>query len=271
MLRTLKEYSSLLCFIVKKSFGLASDPEKIPVFVVGLQRSGTTMILRTFEHSSECRVYQEWNQLAYKRAHRLRHDIKIKHLIEKSDKKIVVFKPLNDTQNADRFFYLQKNTKVIWVYRNYYDVANSAKKKWGTIHKNIMTSLCKGSLEHPRHHTYKERITPETLEQVKIVFKEDMSDEDGAALLWYVRNSIYFDLNLDKEDRVLLVKYEDLVTDPIQHFKTIFDFILCPFTEEYVKDIHNSSIKREHQPVFDSKVKCLCDEMTNRLNNQYVS
>ncbi len=268
MLRTVKEYLGLLHFA--GSGFTKSAHEKIPVFVLGCQRSGTTMILKTLQYSPECCVYHEGNSLAYNSSYRIRHDIKIKHLIEKSDKKIIVFKPLNDTQHADRFFNLHTKVKVIWIYRNYHDVANSAVKKWGHIHKNIMNSISKEDFKkHPGHVTLSERMESETLEQVKMVFKENISYEDGAALLWYVRNKIYFDLSLDKDHRVLLVKYEDLVVNPIQHFKTIFGFISCPFNKEYINDIHDSSVEKRNSPVFDFKVKGLCDEITNRLSKQY--
>lgn len=268
MLRTVREYFGLLYFA--GSGFTKSAHEKIPVFVLGCQRSGTSMILKILEHYPECLVCHEGNSFLYNSSYRIRYDIRIKYAIEKSDKKIIVFKPLNDMQHTDRFFNLHTKVKAIWIYRNYHDVANSAVEKWGHSHKNIMNSISKGNFkEHPGHITYQERMKPETLEQVKMVFKKNMSYEDGAALLWYVRNKIYFDLSLDKDHRVLLIKYEDLVANPIQHFKTIFDFISCPFNKEYVKDIHDSSVKKRPWPIIDFKIKCLCDEITGRLSNQY--
>ena len=49
-----------------------------------------------------------------------------------------------------------------------------------------------------------------------------MSDFEGAVLKWYVRNQLFFDLDLATREDVLLAKYEDLVTQPSANFSRAF-------------------------------------------------
>lgn len=268
-LKAMKEDFSLLS--IKHSAFTDSDLMKIPVFVLACQRSGTTMILNIFEKCPECLVYQEDNNLAYNN-YRVRSNNRLQGLIKRSSKRVIVFKPLNDIQYADRFLSLHSNAKAIWIYRNYHDVVKSGVVKWGAHHKDIMYGISKGYTNPPKYaasKTIKERMDPETLELVKSLCNEDMSYEDASALLWYVRNSIFFKLELQKDDRVLLVKYEDLVARPLEQFIRLFDYASCVYDEEYTKNIHTSSVRKLPLPAIEPRIEKLCREMMKRLDEQY--
>lgn len=261
-LKLIQQYLRILQFV-------HSDIPKIPLFVLGCHRSGTTMLLNVMQRYPECSVYHEGNKIAYKNF-RIKSDNIIKRLIKMSDKKIVVFKPLNDVQHTDRFLKFNENVKAIWIYRNYDDVVKSAVTKWGAAHKDIMIGISQGYKRHPGQDAIRERMTPEMLRLVKRICNENMTFEDGAALLWYARNLIYFKLALHKDHRVLLVKYEDLVKNPIHHFERIFDFLFCPFNKEYINGIHALSVRKTPLPIIDTKIKLLLTEMMDRLDEQYL-
>jgi Sulfotransferase domain len=255
-----------------RRLGIAGNRQQCAIFVVGCQRSGTTMLINVLGKSAECRVYPEGNGNNAAYAHyRLRSNQTVKHLIQKSDKPTVVLKPVLDSQNTDLLLDLYPNAKAIWIYRDYLDVVNSSVKKWQGAQKDIMYGIAAGIQRDPKHHQYAiaERMSDRTLNLVRTLCNPGMSPEDGAALLWYVRNLIYFDLELEKDPRVLLVRYEDLVTRPQQYFPRIFGFIDCDFDQQYIGDVFDTSVRKNAGPAINKEVKLLCREMLQRLDNQY--
>jgi hypothetical protein len=240
-----------------------------PVFVVGCQRSGTTMLVNTLGRSPEISTYHEGDKRAFDDEYRLISDDFVKRLIYESHKPIVIFKPINDSQHTDRLLKLNANAKAIWIFRVYQDVINSAVKLWGEKQKGIIYGISRGYYKRPGHLAIGERIAPETHDLIKHLCRNDLSSQDGAALIWYLRNVIYFDLNLQNNNRVLLYKYEDLVTKPQEHFRRVFDFIGCDFSPEYVEDIHARSIRKNDLPLIDPEIKFLCDSLGDRLEREY--
>ena len=259
--------------ILAHRMGIAGSRQKCAIFVVGCQRSGTTMLLNVLGKSAECRIYHEGkNNPAYD-SYRLRSNETVKHLIQKSDKPTVVFKPVLDSQYTDRLLDLYPNTKAIWMYRDYRDVVNSSVKEWQGNQKDIMYGIAAEIRRDPKHHQYAigDRMSDWTVNLVRKLCNPGMSPEDGAALLWYVRNLIYFDLGLEKDQRVLLVRYEDLVTRPQQYFPMIFGFIGCYFDRKYIGDIFDTSVKKNAAPAINQEVELLCREMVQRLDHQYYN
>ena len=243
----------------------SSNDSKVSVFIVGCQRSGTRMLLNVIERcKQECQIYRESNQVAMSR-YRLRDKNTIQGLIDGSRKRIIVFKPLNDSQHTDRLLEYSSNAKAVWIYRQYDDVINSSLNKWSTSWKDIVCGISKDSA-----YNESERMSPDAKALIKKFCSQDMSSEDGAALLWYVRNLIFFDLELQNDHRVLLVNYEDLVIEPQRYFRRIFDFIGCHFSYKYIKDVSAASIKKSPPPSIHPEIKSLCNEMIQRLNEQYV-
>ena len=73
----------------------------VPVYLVGLQRSGTNMVVRSLEGSPEFEVHNENDQLAFDRF-LLRPDPVIRSLVGASPHRYVLFKPLCDSHRVDR-------------------------------------------------------------------------------------------------------------------------------------------------------------------------
>jgi Sulfotransferase domain len=251
--------------------GITGNRQKCAIFVVGCQRSGTTMLLKVLGKSANCRIYNEGkNNPAYD-FYRLRSNETVKDLIQKSHKPTVVFKPVLDSQHTDRLLDLHPNTRAIWIYRDYRDVVSSSVKKWQGDQKDIMYGIAADIRRDPKHHQYaiRDRMSDRTIDLVRKLCNPDMSAEDGAALLWYVRNLIYFDLGLAKDQRVLLARYEDLVTRPEEYFLRIFGFIGCYFDQRYIDDIFATSVKKNSHHAINKEIELLCREMLERLDRQY--
>ena len=104
--------------------------ETVPIFLCGSQRSGTNMIMRVLDNSPDAWIYNEDDPAAFDKF-RLKSFEQRQKLLNKAHCPIVVFKPLADSQNLDRIMAEHPDGKVIWSFRSFYDVANSAVTRWG--------------------------------------------------------------------------------------------------------------------------------------------
>jgi len=249
---------------------------KTPVFVVGVQRSGTTMLIDILDRSPLCKSFQEVDERVMRDV-RLREAAVVKEVIRKDYHPLLVFKPINDSQHADSFIRTYEGARLIWVYRDYNDVVNSALVKWAEWQKRIVLWVRDHSDDeaNPTEEPYKwfaiyrERITPETVEILRRCADDSLTDAEGAALLWYMRNILYFDQQLEGRPEVMLVKYEDLVREPAVYIKRVFDFVGCRFRPEYIADVRASSIARRSRPELRRPIRDLCDGLQERLDAVY--
>ncbi len=253
--------------------------KKRPVFILGCQRSGTTIGVKNFRESNQFDVYGEGSKAAMKKLVRLRSSDKIQGIIKRSRKQFVVFKPLNDSHRADQLLEQFDNSCVIWFYRDVFDVVNSAVVKWGDLQQKMIAFIAgnlrkHGSiesampdiLEEPRAAIYAERLGPEMIECLLKWTEGEISAETGAAVIWYLRNSLFFELNLDADDRALLVKYENFATNPAPELQRICKFLNAPYTEALSTKIHSSSIGKSGAPPIAHDVLDACEQLTDRFS-----
>ena len=242
---------------------------KTPIFIVGCQRSGTTMLQKVLRRSPQIQVYGEDSKKAFGEGVRVRSEDTLRFLIYLSREPIVVFKPLNDTQNTDNLLKIHPNAKAIWMYRQFHDVVNSLVEKWGDGQKVHVDEISTGNYTRLGSRSLGERVSPTNLALVKKLRAKNLSAHDAAAIIWFLRNTIYFDLELDANPNVLLCNYEELVTDPAWHFRRVFNFMGCELSSTYFADVFSSSILKREASVIDAEIVRLCEGLMNRMNEQY--
>jgi hypothetical protein len=244
---------------------------KKPTFVVGCQRSGTTMLLRVLDRSPQIQVYGEGNKRAFDEAARIRSADTLRTVINNSTRPIVILKPLNDTQRIDEILDTHSDGKAIWMYRHYEDVVNSLVTKWGDAQLKHLQEIASGVYSGSGSRALGENMTEENLAIVREFCNEDLSAESAAALIWYLRNSLFFDLQLDARSNVLLCNYEDMVKKPEHGFRRVFGFIEGDLSSAYYADVFSSSIGKNQAPAIDAAILRLCEDMESRLNEHYQS
>lgn len=238
----------------------------VPLFIVGCQRSGTNMLLDVLDKSLEVCVYNESDSEAFNNC-RIKPFAERQKLIKKTNCQLAVFKALTDTQNVDCFLAEHPESKSIWAYRRYQDVANSAVKKW----QSGQLSLIRLAATKPDwSYWLVERMTAQQRTLVQELYHPDMTWYSAGALKWYLRNTIFFDYHLDElPDRVMLARYESTVSSPSQEFGHIFRFSGITFNPAYVSNIDSSSIGKEAFPPIDPKIHDMCEELQNRLDQAF--
>ncbi|HEB86958.1 MAG TPA: sulfotransferase [Gammaproteobacteria bacterium] len=266
----------LVSRMLVKAHAAIQGVEKTPVFVVGTQRSGTTLLIDILGKSPLCQTFHEVDDRAMQDV-RLRDEPVIKQLIQDDGHPLLIFKPINDSQYSEAFINTYDNSRIVWLYRDYNDVVNSALVKWAEWQKKIVLWVREhyGDQDTPTDEPekwlaiYRERITPETVEALRRCADDELTNAEGAALLWYMRNQLYFDQQLEDSDKVLLVRYEDMVRDPMVYIKRVFDFIGCPFKNNYAADVRTSSIAKKDQPELRPSVRDLCNGLQQKLDAVY--
>jgi len=247
---------------------LDSSQRKRPLFLVGCQRSGTNMFHRVVGSSQLAFVYNEDARRAF-RNYRLREAATIDRLIEKCPAPVVFFKPLCDSQWVDEILDTHAGSKAIWMYRHYPDVVNSMIRHWGAHQKDTIRNISEGAWEALGWRG--ERLSAESRELVRTLYRGDLTAHEGGVLVWCLRNRFFFELGLQHDRRVIIVKYEYLVRSPERLFPPIFEFMGTPFEPEFARDVSTRSIHKETFPTISPEIRQLADEMMDRLDAAYAA
>ncbi len=236
----------------------------VPCFIFGAQRSGTNMVIDILKKSKSTECFDENDEEAFDN-YVLRDFNTTSMLVKKSRAKAIIFKPICDSQNAAQILDYFKNSRAVWIYRHYYDNVNSAMKNWKD-HKYLYYMLH----DHKKARWRIENVSPEDMELVRRYYNVGISDASTRALVWYLRNRLFFQQKLDENPRVLLINYEKLVDSPNIYFQKIFLFLGLEFFSIYSQNVFRSSIGKNKQPVLDQEIDGLCRNLFDKLENQFI-
>jgi hypothetical protein len=241
---------------------------KRALFVVGCQRSGTNMLMWTLERSPHVWVYHEHAWSPAFRRYRLRPTATIERLVRRAPANTVAFKPICDSHLVDRLLARHPGSLAIWIFRNYRDVANSMAQNFPGHAREILRWIVEGDTDLLGWRG--ERLAPEAVEVVRACYRPEMSVEEAAAVVWWLRNRFFFDLALEKDPRVRLAKYEDLVAGGEEPFRRLFDFAGVPFDSRLVSTVFDTSVGKRPSPVMAPRLVELCDELLERLERAHA-
>ena len=124
----------------------AVAPNAVPVYVVGVQRSGTSMLMRGLNAAPAVEVLSEGNPAAFERF-RLRPDPVIRSLVETSGHGYLVFKPLCDSHRIVELLDTlgtPGNGRAIWAYREVNGRVRSALAQFGANNLTVLTEIARG-------------------------------------------------------------------------------------------------------------------------------
>jgi len=237
-----------------------------PVFVVGSQRSGTRLPLMVMDRSPDIITYNEGSAPFFDRV-LLKDNVTIGRLLARMPFPIVVLKPICESHRIIELLDAFPGSKAVWIYRNPRDTVNSAVAKWTTgrahVHELATEDFAAAGWRAGG-------ISREKLVLVRELYHDSLSPHAADAIMWYLRNGLFFDLELQHRPDVLLVKYEDLVTNPAEHFPVLFEFLECPFEKRFLKEVYSSSVHSRPFPSIPLKIASLCDALHAKLDETYV-
>ena len=235
-------------------------PNASALFILGAQRSGTTLLLACFEQSMEFDVLGEVSRAMLD--FRIRPDEEVREIVRSSRHKLVVFKPLTDSHRGREFLDLVPGSKAIWAFRRAEDRANSAVAKFGDHNLQILREFSDGG---GMHRWQAQGLTSEALSLVRRFDYERMLPETAAAIFWYLRNSLLFSTGLDRDERVLPLAYEDFVREPRRAMQGLCRFVGARFDEQMIRKVHARSVGRSDSRVAP-EVMDLCESLYSRMH-----
>jgi hypothetical protein len=241
---------------------------KTLLFVVGCQRSGTTMLMRTFALDWRSKTYGETG-LSGEHKWKLAPAPAIADRLARQRAPFHIVKPLCDSQNVGVYLDQLPQAKAIWLYRDYAGVARSNLARWGFASaKQNLRPLVTGD---GADYWATAGATAATAAIVRRYFDEAMAPNDAAALFWYVRNRLYFDLPLVDHPQVRLYQYADLVQRPAAVLRSIYAFVEQPYPgDQIVSHIHAGSLAKGKSLALSPAIEELCAGLQQQLDECYA-
>lgn len=242
---------------------------KAVLFIIGCQRSGTTLMTRIFVRDLRTAVYGEFSKMS---SLDTRHKIRLNPLswvkaeIERERGSLVVLKPLVETQNALKLLEYFADSKALWMYRDFRDVASSNLAIFGTA--NGISNL-RAIVQNAPRNWRSENVSDDTRGIVLKYFSEEMNPYDAAALFWLARNRLFFELGLDRHPRVTMCKYEGLLANPERIMRGIYRFAGTDYpSNDILVDVRADAGKGKSLKLTPA-VELLCKAMLEKLDTAY--
>ena len=235
-----------------------------PVFVMGYGRSGTTMLLDAFEHDMRIDVLGE-NDARIAHDHRLVGEL-VAPVIRRSRANVIVMKPILDSFHVRELMAAHPTSRVIWMLRGYEPVVASAFKKFGTsvsdeLRELVLHGAGNGWISHGLPQT--------TLKQLRELDCSLLGTNDWMALVWWSVNLTLLSPQPVRNNRLLLVRYEDLTSEPARWMENVYNFIGLPVRHGAFAWIDsNATAKQAHIDV-RGEIRKLCDDLVVNINAEF--
>lgn len=244
-------------------------PPSRAVFMVGAQRSGTNLVLRTLAAHPALAIRNENDRRAF-RNYELRDDRRVIETVERSAQHAVVFKPLCDSHRIDALLALpfSRPPRAIWVHRNVDDRARSAVRKFGSHNRDVLAAIAQGNTTH--HMWQAGGLSARHIDLLRSLPAAALTPESGAALFWYLRNVRFFDLGLDERGDVLALGYDTFVARPGLEIARLCQFLAIdpaqlPAAAPRAIDPDRSVGSARPALEIDDRVRALCDDLAARF------
>ncbi len=260
--------------IEKKIFGkyknliqaLAPFPGKLHrhIFVVGVQRSGTNMVMEIFDRSMECTVFHDHDPRANDNYIQRDTDT-LKQLSDAANSEFVVFKPMTELHKLDIFLAEMAPAQGIWLYRNVEDVVNSHLKLW-----TGMPDFLRIFIKDRQNNDWRGGgISDENYAFLQQHITDDLNNASAIALFWFYRNAQFFEHQYFSNPNIHIVNYDDYVTDPQRHFRKLINTLGLKTKPYMTRHIHAKSIRKNAKPPIDGKIMDLCRILDQRFQNHF--
>jgi len=108
--------------------------------------------------------------------------------------------------------------------------------------------------------------TPEAIQLVKDADLSIAPVNTAGALVWYLRNSVYFGQGLDRRSDVLLLSYDRLTEAPEREMRRLCAFLGAEYRPEMIEGIDVRGPRKAAAPLeLDPLVRRRCQELEERL------
>lgn len=253
--RRLTRYKKMFLWKLKKTHN-----NTLPVFIMGCGRSGTSMMVRMFEFDDRVETLAENNPKIQNNYMLIKENIE--KVITNCKAPIIVSKPILNSFEASMLLQQYPLLKIIWMQRNYKDMAASSVKKFGPVVSDYMKQL----VQNKRGDNWLSRGMPdETLEILRNIETSDLNHHDWMCLVWWSVNRTIIIDRLYQDNRFIFIQYEQLVLDPVSVIDSLFQRIEFTYNPKIAKYINPSSLGKGKDISIQPVVQDMCDQLTSEL------
>jgi len=235
-------------------------PEPGITWVAGVPRSGTNMIMDAFDRHRLTRVFHEADRGTFQN-YSLRPNPILQQAFARTFAPHIVAKALLDADRLPELLEFFPHSKAIWPVRNFADVINSHMVRWPNFRENIDEI----ATDQPGQHWRGRNASHETHEMIKSLYTPEISTADCKALLWLLRNAAFFEWESAQQERILVLKYEDLAQNPKDGCRALAEFSGLPYDKRMAKGIHTRSVMKTNAPQLNTAIADACQAMEVRL------
>ena len=230
------------------------------LFVAGVQRSGTNMLMDILEKSWLTDAYHERDPRAFDN-YKMRERAVIDALVARSKAPVFVIKSLFELQELPQLMAHFSPAQTVWIVRSPYDTINSTLKSF----RPHLVERVNRAVKPDCQEWLGAGMSAETRERVAPLVFPEMREEDAAAIQWYIRNVLFFEMGFDEDPRVLACRYETLVTHPEEEIRRICAFVDLPYVPRLSRGIFSTSIGKRRRPQISPPVEALCEALHQRF------
>ncbi|MEQ4524256.1 hypothetical protein [Nocardioides kribbensis] len=235
------------------------------VLVVGVQRSGTNMVVRGIERDPSVEVHNENDRRAFARF-QLRDDAVVRGVVGDSRHAVVLLKALCDSdRTAQLLDRLGPESRAVWVYRDVDGRAASAVAKFGDVNRRVLAEVAAAAAEGRRTGRWQERgLSPASLDLVRSLDPARLDPWSAAALFWLVRNRLLLEGGLHRRRDVHVVSYERTVADPEPSISAMARFLGLEPAPGLWSHVDARSV-RPRRLDLDPRVRAACTALETEL------
>ena len=277
--RTIKKYaarfSKRIGFFAR---GFNEKIESVPVLILGMQRSGTTIIEYVLDLCKDTWVFHERENNNIYSNFRIKDFKDMRRAMGSINANYCVFKPLADCHLISEFVTEFPNIKIIWIYRNYEDTVNSWLQKWEGVDQvlkklffeenSIDAILSSSDTEVSKEgklfaEWFHESTSRNDYAQDLFVKYKDLSlnSHEVLCIAWLIRNKVILDNYSENKKNILLLNYERLVGNKERYFDSLFNFLDIQLEDKYLHEVHGKAVRKSKFPAISEVLKDDCDRM----------
>lgn len=206
---------------------------EVVIWIFGCQRSGTTFLENIFRQDFNSVVFGEFSELTITEGRTvLSNKDNIFKIVHNKNAKYAVIRPLFESDRANELLNIFPNSVGVWMFRDFYSVIDSMKRKW-----NNDFFLISKKVESDEQNKW--RLLDKYFKQLQEINSKNVDEFYGQ--YWYDRNLLPFVQNLHKDERVLFIEYNKLVNNPEEYIQRILNKTSCI---EIWSDIKVSAFKK---------------------------
>jgi hypothetical protein len=241
----------------------------VPLFLVGVQRSGTNLLAHGLDELPEFKVYNEGNSKAFEN-YRIRALPAVQDLVRRSSARYVLFKPICDSHRTPEMLdFFGAGARAIWAYRSVDGRVRSAVAKFGDSNLRVLRAFAAGEEQKPWNVWQISGLSKESADFIRSCDVDGLSAESGAAWFWYVRNALYFELGLHRRLDTILVNYDDFLAEPERVAMGVCRFLETPFRKAMIANIDPRRPAQRPPLPIDPRIRERCTALKERLDAAY--